>query len=287
LLLGARARVRDWRGYDSVAENYDRLWGPRFEAAAGHLLAFAPPTPGSRLLDLGTGTGAVASALGDTLHNLTVVGCDLSRPMLTRARRQIPRLRTVQADATLLPFRGGRFDLVTANCVLSHVRDFRQALAESLRVLSRPGRLALSSWGPASDPYAAAWEELLAAAVGPDALARAIEAVTPWASRFSTVETVRADLLEAGFSRISTETVAMDVRCRVDEYLAERQLGAAGRFGRRALGRDRWRTFLERAADQLRHRFGDQVGYARTLIVGAAYSAPSFLERLRRSRAFT
>lgn len=262
--------VGDWRSYDSVAEDYDRFWGRRFETAAGHLLAFAPPTPGSRLLDLGAGTGAVASALGGRLEDLAIVGCDLSRPMLTRARRRMPTLRTVQADATVLPFRGGSFDLVTGNCVLSHVRDFRQALAESLRVLSKPGRLALSSWGPASDPYAAAWEELLAAAVGQDALARAAETVTPWGSRFSRVETLRADLVEAGFSRVWTETVEIGVRCRVDEYLAERQLGAAGRFGREALGRIRWRTFLERAADQLRHRFGDQVAYARPLIVGVA-----------------
>ena len=260
----------DWRRYDSVAEDYDRLWGPRFETAAGHLLAFAPPAPGSRLLDLGAGTGAVASALGDRLEDLVVVACDLSRPMLTRARRRMPTLRTVLADATLLPFRGGSFDLVTGNCVLSHVRDFRQALAESLRVLSRPGRLALSSWGAASDPYAAAWEELLAATVGQGALARATEAVTPWGSRFSKVESLRTDLLEAGFSRVWTATVEMGVRCRVDAYLAERQLGAAGRFGREALGRDRWRSFLEQAADQLRHRFGNEVAYARPLVVGAA-----------------
>jgi ubiquinone/menaquinone biosynthesis C-methylase UbiE len=269
LLLGIQDRVSDWRSYDSVAEDYDRLWGPRFETAAGHLLAFAPPTPGSRLLDLGAGTGVVASALGDRLEDLAVVACDLSRPMLTRARRRMPTLRTVLADAPLLPFRGGSFDLVTGNCVLSHVRDFRQALAESRRVLSRPGRLALSSWGPASDPYAIAWEELLAAVVGQDALARAIEAVTPWASRFSKVASLRADLLEAGFSRVWTETVEVSVRCRVAEYLAERQLGAAGRFGRDALGENRWQSFLEWAADQLRHRFGDQVAYARPLIVGA------------------
>jgi ubiquinone/menaquinone biosynthesis C-methylase UbiE len=270
LLLGAQGRVGDWRSYDSVAEDYDRLWGPRFETAAGHLLAFASPTSGSRLLDLGAGTGAVASALGDRLEDLAVVGCDLSRPMLTRARRRMHTLRTVQADVTLLPFRGASFDLVTGNCVLSHVRDSRQALAESLRVLSRPGRLALSSWGAASDPYAAAWEELLAATLGQDALAHAIEAVTPRGSRFSKAENLRADLIEAGFSHVWTETVEMDVRCRVDEYVAERQLGAAGRFGREVLGKKRWQTFLERTADQLRHRFGDQVAYARPLIVGAA-----------------
>jgi O-methyltransferase/aklanonic acid methyltransferase len=180
LLLGTERRVRDWRSYDSIAEDYDRLWGPRFETAAGHLLQLAPPTPGSRLLDLGSGTGAVASALGERREDLAVVGCDVSWPMLAKARQRMPTLRAVLADATSLPFRRGSFDLVTANCLLSHVRDFRQAFAEGLRVLSRPGRLAISSWGPASDPYSAAWEELVAAAVGQDATVRATAVVTPW-----------------------------------------------------------------------------------------------------------
>jgi hypothetical protein len=111
---------------------------------------------------------------------------------------------------------------------------------------------------------------LLAAAVGPDALARAIEAVTPWASRLSKVERLRADLLEAGFSCVWTERVEMDVRCRVDEYLAERHSAPRAASGARPSAGPQWRTFLERAADQLRHRFGDQVAYVRPLIVGAA-----------------
>jgi ubiquinone/menaquinone biosynthesis C-methylase UbiE len=263
--------VSDWRSYDSVAEVYDRVWGPRFEIAAGHLLAFAPPAPGSRLLDLGTGTGAVASALGDRLKDLAaVVGCDLSLPMLMRVRQRGPAVRTVLADVTFLPFRSGSFDLVTANCVLSHVRASRQALAESLRVLSRPCRLALSSWGPASDPYDAAWAELVGAAVGKDTLERAIEEVTPLDSHFSTAESLRAALLDAGFSRVSTKTVELSFLGSVEEYLADRQLGAAGRFGRDALGRDLWQAFLERTGDQLRHRFGDQVAYSRPLIVSTA-----------------
>src|SRR5207249_951420 len=110
--------------------------------------------------------------------------------------------RAVVADATSLPFRDGRFDLVTANCVLSHLSDFRQALAESLRVLARPGRLAVSSWGRASDSYNAAWEEMVATAVGEDVATRATEVVTPWASHFSKPDSLRRDLLEAGFTLV-------------------------------------------------------------------------------------
>src|SRR5437879_4926550 len=47
--------MADWRSYDTIAEAYERIWAPRFEAVARHLLAAAPPVEGSRLLDLGTG----------------------------------------------------------------------------------------------------------------------------------------------------------------------------------------------------------------------------------------
>lgn len=260
----------DWRGYDSVAEDYDRLWGPRFEIAAGHLLELAPPTPGSRLLDVGAGTGAVASAVGDRQDGVAIVGCDLSGPMLEQGRRRIPGFRAVIADATSLPFRDGSFDLVTANCVLSHVSDFRQALAETLRVLRRQGRLAVSSWGPASDPYTAAWEKMVATALGEHDVTRATEVVTPWASHFSKPDRLRIELLEAGFTNVRTETIEMRIRCRLNEYLAERELGAAGRFGREALGRSQWFTFVERAERQFRRRFGDRLAYVRPLIVAIA-----------------
>jgi ubiquinone/menaquinone biosynthesis C-methylase UbiE len=64
-----------------------RIWAARFEEVARHLLAVAPPLEGSRLLDLGTGSAPVASALGGKARSLrTMVGCDLSLAMLSQAK---------------------------------------------------------------------------------------------------------------------------------------------------------------------------------------------------------
>lgn len=261
----------DWRSYDAIADAYARVWSPRFETLAKHLLALAPPLEGLRLLDLGTGTGAVASALGDRLANLrTVVGCDLSRPMLIRARRGLPELRVLVTDVGRLPFRRSSFDLATANCVLSHLLDYRQALTEVLRVLARPGHFIMSSWGPSLDPYAATWRELLDGAVGEDTTQRTVEEVAPSERHLSSAENVRTALREAGFGAVRVEVIEISHHCSVEEYLLDRELSSGGRFGRHALGDAGWRGFLERTRGEFRTRFGDRVSYERPVVLGVA-----------------
>jgi ubiquinone/menaquinone biosynthesis C-methylase UbiE len=261
--------MADWRSYDTIAEAYERIWAPRFEAVARHLLAVAPPVEGSRLLDIGTGMGAVASALDEKLRTLrAVVGCDLSLGMLNKARHRVPQLRLVVGDITRLPFRHASFDLATANCVLSHLAEYHRGLAEVVRVLARPGAFATASWGPSSDPYAAAWKQLLEGAVGAGTAQRTVDLVAPSESYFSSPENVRSALIDAGFTaaRVASAELAHD--CSVDEYLADRELASSGRFGRHALGDPGWRRFLGTAKDEFVRRFGDRVSYSRPLVLG-------------------
>jgi demethylmenaquinone methyltransferase/2-methoxy-6-polyprenyl-1,4-benzoquinol methylase len=261
--------MADWRSYDTIAEAYERIWAPRFETAARHLLALAPPVEGARLLDLGTGMGAVASALDDKVGTLrAIVGCDLSFGMLSKARHRAPQLRLVVADITRLPFRDASFDLATANCVLSHLAEYDRGLAEVVRVLARPAAFAMASWGPSSDPYAAAWKELLEGAVGAGTAQRTVDVVAPSESHFSSPENVRTALIDAGFTTPRVELAELAHDCSVTEYLADRELGSSGRFGRHALGDPGWRRFLETAKDEFVRRFGDRVSYSRPLVLG-------------------
>lgn len=261
--------MNDWRSYDVIADDYARVWAERFQAVARHLLALAPPLDGMRLLDLGTGTGALISALGDRLPRLrSVVGCDLSLAMLLGARRNRRDRRLLVADFGRLPFRQDSFDLATANCVMSHVPDHGRALSEVLRVLAQPCTFLMSSWGPSFDPYAVAWRELLDGVAGEGTTQRTVQEVAPCEGHFSSADNVRMTLLNAGLCSVRVEVVELPYDLSVEDYLADRELSSGGRFGRVTLGEAGWRRFRDHARTELRRRFGDRVRYGRPLLLG-------------------
>lgn len=261
----------DWRSYDRIAASYEALWTPRFVTVARHLLDLAPPREGSRILDLGAGTGAVARALGEALPAVNrMVSCDLSFAMLSQARFP-PPFCAVLGNMLCLPLRAGAFDLVTANCVLSHVDDHQAALREVLRVLDRPGALLASSWvPPAEDPAMTAWSQLLEAAVGPGTAERATAAVSPLETFFSVPENVHTSLSGAGFDAVRIDEIGYSSEHNVEEYVAERSLNAPGRLARQILGQAGWRAFSDRATAEFRRRFGDRIGFRRQVLLAAA-----------------
>lgn len=261
----------DWRSYDTIAEAYERIWAPRFEWVARHLLALAPPVEGARLIDLGAGTGALCCALGEKLQTLRqVVGCDLSSAMLTHAARRVAALCPTVADAAQLPFRSGSFDLATANCVLSHLQDYRRALREVVRVLRQRSAFAASCWGPAFDEFGAAWKELLDGAVGEGTAQRATDAVAPGEGFFSSTENLQAALLEAGFNSVRSEVVQLSVDQSVEEYVADRELNSGARFAREILGEVQWQAFAEQSRAEFRRRFGERVRFDRAVVLAVA-----------------
>src|SRR3954447_10563608 len=67
--------------------------------------------PGSRALDIATGTGDLAIELAR--RGADVVGSDFSEGMLDVARRKAPALRWEQGNALALPYEDGTFDAAT------------------------------------------------------------------------------------------------------------------------------------------------------------------------------
>lgn len=94
--------------------------------------------PGDTVLDVATGTGAVARELL-AQKRCTVVGLDQSPEMLAEARRRLPaHVRLIEGTAETLPFPDGSFDALTFTYLLRYVSDPPATLRELARVV-RPG----------------------------------------------------------------------------------------------------------------------------------------------------
>jgi demethylmenaquinone methyltransferase/2-methoxy-6-polyprenyl-1,4-benzoquinol methylase len=95
--------------------------------------------PGDTILDVATGTGAVAVELVRQ-KGCRVVGVDQSPEMLAEARRRMPAgIELLEGDAEHLPFPDEHFDGLTFTYLLRYVDDAGATLRELARVV-RPGR---------------------------------------------------------------------------------------------------------------------------------------------------
>ncbi|MEV7796654.1 ubiquinone/menaquinone biosynthesis methyltransferase [Streptomyces sp. NPDC087512] len=111
----------------------------------------APPANG-QVLDLATGTGAIALKAAGMYPAVTVTGADFSEEMLRRAETKpgADSVRWLQADATRLPFEDESFDGITEGYLLRNIDDLDQSLREQYRVLKPGGRIVILETCPPS-----------------------------------------------------------------------------------------------------------------------------------------
>jgi demethylmenaquinone methyltransferase / 2-methoxy-6-polyprenyl-1,4-benzoquinol methylase len=102
----------------------------------------AAVTPGSRALDVATGTGDLAVELARrVMPGGEVVGSDFSEGMLERARRKSADVRWEQANALALPYPDDGFDAATVGFGARNFSDLEQGLREMARVVRPGGRV--------------------------------------------------------------------------------------------------------------------------------------------------
>jgi ubiquinone/menaquinone biosynthesis C-methylase UbiE len=101
--------------------------------------------PGTRLLEVGTGAGAVLAVLGQEFPEIQLTGIDIEPKQLEFARGHLERsgvdATLVQADALALPFEDESFDHVWMMWFLEHVADPVGVLREARRVLVPGGAI--------------------------------------------------------------------------------------------------------------------------------------------------
>lgn len=115
-------------------------------------LAAGAPLAGSRLVDVGCGTGELAMAAAHK-GAATAVGIDATPAMIDiaqgRARANRSRAQFQVAIAEALPFPDGAADIITSTYFFHHLPSDvkRQALHEMWRVLAPGGRLVITDYG--------------------------------------------------------------------------------------------------------------------------------------------
>ncbi|CAN5800307.1 hypothetical protein BH24CHL6_BH24CHL6_10710 [soil metagenome] len=145
--------------YDAFAQDYERYWGPVLEETSRRLLDEVSAYVASagaplRILDVGSGTGALAIAAAARWPESEVVAADAAGAMLDVARQRAraaglaagERLSFVLGAADDLPLADGSADLVLSSFVFQLVPDRPAALSEALRLLRPAGRLAYVTW---------------------------------------------------------------------------------------------------------------------------------------------
>jgi SAM-dependent methyltransferase len=138
--------------FDPMVALYDetRAFDERcFAAALDFIVARFPPRRFRRLFEPGIGTGRIAVPLAERGYQVT--GVDISAPMLAllgQRLRRSPRRQAVwyqRADATLLPYRHGAFDMGIVVHLFYFIPDWRRAADELFRVVGGDGPI-ISMW---------------------------------------------------------------------------------------------------------------------------------------------
>lgn len=143
--------------FGRTADRLAALQDARAAELEAKVVRFVAPTGDERVLDSGSGAGALAFALAP--HVREVVAVDLVAELLEQGRRRaeqrFPNVTFVEGDATALPFELGEFDLAGSLRTLHHIRRPELAVAELARVTRLGGRVLVVDQLAPVDPLAA------------------------------------------------------------------------------------------------------------------------------------
>ena len=134
--------------FSSVAPNYDimndlmslgmhRLWKKRF-------VEIVEPKDGEIILDVGSGSGDIASQLIKKNKSIDLFLLDLNKKMLDEGRKRFKenKFNFIVGNAEKLNFPNNNFDKYTISFCLRNITKYKKSIKEAYRVL-KPGGWAI------------------------------------------------------------------------------------------------------------------------------------------------
>lgn len=150
-LAGAAAIPVAWgqRRMFADAEAYERFMGRWSRDVASQLVDFARVTDEGRVLDVGSGTGALSFAIAEKMRRTHVVGIDPSKEYVEYAKSKTrfgDRADFEIGDAQQMRFGDSSFDASLSLLVFNFIPDPAKALREVRRVTKSGGAIAAAVW---------------------------------------------------------------------------------------------------------------------------------------------
>jgi SAM-dependent methyltransferase len=192
---------------------------PRIDAQIGPLglaaIERAVVRAGEHVLDVGCGCGQATLQLAERVGATgSVVGIDISEPMLARARERAVEAGTEnvefrRGDAQTEPLPENRFDLVFSRYGVMFFADSEAAFANLRAALKPGGRLAFICWQElGKNPWL---EQPLGAALAHVPPPEPAIAGAPGPFAFADTDRVRSFLGSAGFDQIAFESLEQPI----------------------------------------------------------------------------
>ncbi len=145
------------RAFNKAARSYDAA--ARLQAQVAETLVAAAPVSAPRsILDIGCGTGFVLTQAAARWPEAELTGLDIAPAMLSEAKRKIPRLAVLRADAGTCDL-SQRFDVIFSSMMLHWFAQPSEMLRRWQRWLTPQGVLcvavpvagSLGAWGELCD----------------------------------------------------------------------------------------------------------------------------------------
>ncbi len=136
--------------YDRIGKTYDqtRQADPQI---VGRILQHLSPKPDGCYLDIGCGSGNYTHALFE--KGINILGIDISKKMLAKAKRKNSAINWIEGDAKSLPFQSSIFDGAICTLATHHIQDIDRAFQEVSRVLSKGKFVLFTAFPEQMDTY--------------------------------------------------------------------------------------------------------------------------------------